>query len=1120
MNKTKKIAAIAVLSVLSATAGTFGLAGCNTDKHEHTFSDTWSTDAANHWYAATCEHEDEKKDYGAHVYTDDEDTTCNVCGYERTIETNPVVETGTVSGTVTAYGKPLSGVKVSVGSVDTVTSATGKYSLADVEIGDTVTVKFEKTGYVTKELTIAKADWTDKAATLDAAMNLSVETGTVSGTVKVDGSAVGLAGATVKLGNTVQTDEDGAYSFENVDVSKSTVLEIEVSHPACESYTDTVEITAGATAVLKDVTLTAKIIPVLNKTYFELADLNCATATDYIHSQNSEMWYVEHGGDGTRVISEHSEGLCLHVDSNATLDDMVPAIYQKFSITSANSNMMFRVRGFLGSDDKAGLLAVRVVDLEDFSVDDVNASNGEFWQTMDSNGFIEYHYDLSDYEGKDVVVIIGAKQGNHNAIERIRFIGADEEWVLPFVTAADLEKLTATEADNIEGIDAINNAFNDSSWNKVGGQSGANEGWLFMDADYADEGSTALRVFAYKKLTFSGLGTIVVRARTFTGQNSVSSGHDGQIYPQLVLKLIDADGNLVDINGNCATVSNGEGCEDFIFTLDSVISGDYTFVIGMARGQRLAVESIKYYGESVTGNITGTVKFNNEAVEGATVTCGHTTVTTAADGTFTIPATMLSDGSVAVKISKDGYGDKEFTVSAADLASGAKDLGEIVLVKAVLPGLSTEDFGRVTTQTAVKFESPNGDIKIGETWSKYGDVDFGHGEGACIQRNSSTPVSYLYAKFTIDDEHSYMKFNARMFVRDSDQPGWLQVKVIEEDGTVAVITPMCVARSMQNITATNLNGSTLINDNDNYTEGVYDLSSYKGKTVIIVIQDVNDNVTKDVHNAINEIAFRSNSFYVAGNITGTVKTDGANVSVNGNNVALTDGQFSYAALLNTDGSVTVTVTAAGYATATYTVNASDFANGTYSLGDITLAAATMEGIIEAKEASLTAINLNDRHSFGSTSSGGADGWENSGYNEANNDICIPFGGFVYAKVSITDSYKFMKFNARGKDGVGGKMIVRVYADGAWITIAPSRVYGTTDTAIDGNYLLNNRGDNYNEGVYDFSAYVGKDIIIAIQTAECLDGQTTAYTKCNEIAFFGTVECDKGDSGNYYAVPQD
>ena len=56
--------------------------------HEHNYGD-WSKDGTNHWHECTdddCPNREESiTDKAAHVYDDDTDTTCNVCGYERTV---------------------------------------------------------------------------------------------------------------------------------------------------------------------------------------------------------------------------------------------------------------------------------------------------------------------------------------------------------------------------------------------------------------------------------------------------------------------------------------------------------------------------------------------------------------------------------------------------------------------------------------------------------------------------------------------------------------------------------------------------------------------------------------------------------------------------------------------------------------------------------------------------------------------------------------------------------------------------------------------------------------------------------------------------------------------------
>ena len=58
--------------------------------HVHVWSDAWSSDGEHHWHECTadgCTVTDnaDKDGYGDHVYSDDHDTTCDVCGYQRTL---------------------------------------------------------------------------------------------------------------------------------------------------------------------------------------------------------------------------------------------------------------------------------------------------------------------------------------------------------------------------------------------------------------------------------------------------------------------------------------------------------------------------------------------------------------------------------------------------------------------------------------------------------------------------------------------------------------------------------------------------------------------------------------------------------------------------------------------------------------------------------------------------------------------------------------------------------------------------------------------------------------------------------------------------------------------------
>ena len=62
--------------------------------HEHRYGD-WSKDGTNHWHECTdaaCPNRNESiKDKAAHIYDDDADTTCNICGYVRTVTPPEIV---------------------------------------------------------------------------------------------------------------------------------------------------------------------------------------------------------------------------------------------------------------------------------------------------------------------------------------------------------------------------------------------------------------------------------------------------------------------------------------------------------------------------------------------------------------------------------------------------------------------------------------------------------------------------------------------------------------------------------------------------------------------------------------------------------------------------------------------------------------------------------------------------------------------------------------------------------------------------------------------------------------------------------------------------------------------
>ena len=138
--------------------------------HEHSYGD-WSKDGTNHWHECTdadCPEQSESiKDKAAHIYDDDADTTCNVCGYVRTVtpETVPVSQ-------ITLNKAETS---ISVGNSETLTAtvapenATNKaltWASSDEDVATVApdgTVTAVKVGTVT--ITATAADGSGKSAT-------------------------------------------------------------------------------------------------------------------------------------------------------------------------------------------------------------------------------------------------------------------------------------------------------------------------------------------------------------------------------------------------------------------------------------------------------------------------------------------------------------------------------------------------------------------------------------------------------------------------------------------------------------------------------------------------------------------------------------------------------------------------------------------------------------------------------------------------------------------------------------------------------------------------------------------------------------------------------------------
>ena len=81
-------------------------------KHIHKYSTTWTYTAAGHWHE--CEGCNDVIDYSKHVYDNDCDPTCNICGYTRKIVTHKFAEAWSSDGTSHWHVCTVCGLKADV----------------------------------------------------------------------------------------------------------------------------------------------------------------------------------------------------------------------------------------------------------------------------------------------------------------------------------------------------------------------------------------------------------------------------------------------------------------------------------------------------------------------------------------------------------------------------------------------------------------------------------------------------------------------------------------------------------------------------------------------------------------------------------------------------------------------------------------------------------------------------------------------------------------------------------------------------------------------------------------------------------------------------------------------
>lgn len=353
---------------------------------------------------------------------------------------------GTITGTVSdSNGNPVEGVTVSTNNTEgtATTGADGTYTLSNVPI-ETLSVTFSKEGYQTASVTVPASRFSDGTATVNA--TLTVADARITGTI-LDGAAgnAPLEGATVTLNNgtTATTGSDGTFTIESLTVRDYTVT------ISAEGYiSSTVEVTE---ADFNNEENTATVDATLYKTIL----LPGLTLSDL---QNADKWYYNEYRGGTggteyprwdwstafmgslNYYGQHSEigegsDICINSENNSTADlnNYASYLWGSKLITEDNNIMTVRARTFADRDG-ATVWNVSVVDMS--AAEPTAVKLGEDI-TSENTDYEDYHFDLSAYNGKEIVIAVGvycaeAEKEKHFAIKRINFTKEEMtgwEWI-------------------------------------------------------------------------------------------------------------------------------------------------------------------------------------------------------------------------------------------------------------------------------------------------------------------------------------------------------------------------------------------------------------------------------------------------------------------------------------------------------------------------------------------------------------------------------------------------------------------------------------------------------------------------------------------------------------------
>lgn len=336
---------------------------------------------------------------------------------------------GEVSGFVyDENGNPLSDVSVTAFEVKitkpeqtlatTTTAQDGSYTLAEVPVGR-VLLSFAKENYQKIGVTLTEGSFTDAKAEVNISPMRYAAARICGRVLDARNGDAPFKGAIVRISEAQQTttDDNGEFLFENLvlenyTLSISTTLEGYVPVSIEVKIADFV----NEKADLGDISMGGKeVLP--GMTVDDLRKLEKWYANEYRGGKGNGGGYVDWSCvylsslDFRGNWENQNEGVTLRIRNDGD-EQKNPASFDTFDsyvlgnklITEDNKILSVMVRTHNASADAPAHWGVRVVDL-DAAEPEAKEVGGK--QTHASDSYNDYYFDLSEYVGREVTVIIG-----------------------------------------------------------------------------------------------------------------------------------------------------------------------------------------------------------------------------------------------------------------------------------------------------------------------------------------------------------------------------------------------------------------------------------------------------------------------------------------------------------------------------------------------------------------------------------------------------------------------------------------------------------------------------------------------------------------------------------------